>query len=64
MVFLNYRGSELWTQYWHRIDPLTINKVLISKDDPKLQSELKNADALLLKTGRRQDHQRVYWHGS
>ena len=49
MVFLNYRGSELWTQYWHRIDPLTINKVLISKDDPKLQSELKNADALLLK---------------
>jgi len=49
MVFLNYRGPELWTQYWHRIEPLTINKILISKDDPKLQSELKNTDALLLK---------------
>ena len=49
MVFLNYRGPELWTQYWHRIDHLTINKILISKDDPNLQFELKNADALLLK---------------
>ena len=49
MVFLNYKGSELWSQYWQRIDRLTTNKVLISKDDSKLQSELKNADALLLK---------------
>ena len=49
MVFLNYRGSELWTQYWHRIDRLTTNKILISKDSPNLQSELKNAEALLLK---------------
>lgn len=49
MVFLNYRGPELWTQYWDRIDHLTINKILISKDDPNLQFELANADALLLK---------------
>jgi D-3-phosphoglycerate dehydrogenase len=49
MVFLNYRGPELWTQYWHRIDRLTTNKILISKNDTNLQSELKNADALLLK---------------
>jgi len=49
MVFFNYRGPELWTQYWHRIDRLTTNKILISKDDPNLKSELKNADALLLK---------------
>ena len=49
MVFLNYHGPELWTQYWHRIDRLTANKILISKNDPKLQSELENADAVLLK---------------
>jgi len=49
MVFLNYKGSELWSQYWQRIDRFTTNKVLISKDDSKLQSELKEADALFLK---------------
>lgn len=49
MIFLNYRGPELWTQYWHRIDRLTTNKILISKDSSNLQTELKNADVLLLK---------------
>ena len=48
-VFLNFNGTELWPQYWDRINQLTKNKVLILKDDPNLVSELKDADALFLK---------------
>lgn len=48
-IFLNYSGSELWSQYWNRVDQIAQNKVLIHVSDPKLPNELKTADALLLK---------------
>jgi phosphoglycerate dehydrogenase-like enzyme len=48
-VFLNYSGGELWSQYWHRVDMVVKNKVLISASDPKLAEELEDADALLLR---------------
>jgi len=48
-IFLNYSGSEFKSQYWYRIDQIINKRAFISASDPKLATELQDADALFLK---------------
>jgi lactate dehydrogenase-like 2-hydroxyacid dehydrogenase len=47
-VFINISESHFDPQYWAQLDNLYEQKVLLSRDDPKLMDELKDCDVLLL----------------
>ncbi len=47
-VFINITEGHFDQNYWEQLDNLYEQKVLLSRDDPKLMGELKDCDALLI----------------
>lgn len=47
-VFVNIAERDLDKEYWDKLDELYEQKVLLTRDDPKLMDELKDAEALML----------------
>src|SRR5258705_2405289 len=47
-VFVNISESHFDKKYWDQINELIERKVLLDRDDPKLKTELKDCDVLLL----------------
>jgi glycerate dehydrogenase len=50
-VFIKYSGTELDPSHWERIDKICKERILIPADDPGLESQLKDADCILVKLG-------------
>lgn len=55
MLFVGYDGSELEDKFWKRVDAISNEKVFISADDPELDNQLKDADAVLVRLGAKVD---------
>ncbi|MBT7499075.1 MAG: hypothetical protein HN679_00005, partial [Candidatus Pacebacteria bacterium] len=51
ILLLGYDGSELEEKYWQRVDAISDEKVMLATDDESLDSQLKDADCLLVKLG-------------
>ncbi|EKD87437.1 MAG: hypothetical protein ACD_36C00081G0001, partial [uncultured bacterium] len=51
MLLLNFEEGNFKPQYWHRIDKITKQKVLLKADSPDVKKHLKDTDCLLLKLG-------------
>lgn len=50
-LLLGFSAENLGTQEWNKIDQLSEDKILLTKDDPDISSQLASTDCLLVKLG-------------
>lgn len=51
ILMLGYKSLDLPQSQWNRINKLSQEKILLSKDSPEIEKHLSTADALLVKLG-------------
>lgn len=51
ILLIGYTGSELEESLWKRVDVISDSKVFVPADDPSLDEQLKDTDALLVRLG-------------
>ena len=47
MLLLNFEEGNFKPQYWHRIDKITKQKVLLKADSPDVKKHLKDWDVVI-----------------